>query len=118
MGGLGFLRLQGTLSQHAWGCHGGTRLLTAPGDARLQPLRFCPRNKRVGGHRHMGALSLTGPMKWGGRRAAESTLQDLWGVQGEKGFREIQQSTTEVCVYVCVMGSDFIISSHVFEKLS
>lgn len=57
-------------------------------------------------------LSPTGPMKWGGRRAAESTLQDLWGVQGE-----IQQSTTEVCVYVCVMGSDFIISSHGFEKL-
>lgn len=52
--------------------------------------------------------SPAGPREWGGRRATESTLQDLWGVQGEKGFREIQESTTEVCVCVRVMGSDFI----------
>lgn len=70
--------------------------------------RFCPRNKCVSDRRHF-CVTLTDRVHEVGRaEAVESTSQDFWGVQGEKGFREIQESTTEVCVYACVMGSDFI----------
>lgn len=80
----------------------------APGDACLLPLRFCPRNNRVGDRRHIGVTVTNGAHEVG-RAEGQSQCCRISGGSKEKKVLGKSRKVLQKCGCLCVcMGSGFI----------